>query len=301
MTDFTLPFSIEHPNLKDFVIAKCYEEKRECYKITIPAGKQLEEAIYIKFKSTDDSLDLSLGIELKENASATIIEDWSMEVKSPVIKFTNHIKCLPNSDLKYIVINHSSQKIQMTEKRSSDVANDAKCHIYTYHFGSKKLNSQLTQTASGKGAEINTDIIAKSATNQDLSFKATHEYAKKQGSGEIIMKGIAQDKAMLNFDGLVKINKTAGNSTGYLKQSTLNLSSDTTVRAVPRLKIDTNDVKAGHSAAVRNLNDEDLYYFGARGIKKEMAKKLLITGFLGKELEKIKQHKTAYETIRKLI
>jgi len=115
------------------------------------------------------------------------------------------------------------------------------------------------------------------------------------------MKGIAQDKAILSFDGLVQINKTAGNSTGYLKQETLNLSPNTTVRAVPALKIDTNDVKAGHSATVRNLNDEDLYYFGARGIRKEMAKKLLITGFLGKELKKIRKHKTAYESIKKLI
>lgn len=301
MTDFTLPFIIEHPNLKDFVIAKCYDTKKECYKITIPAGKQLEEAIYIKFKSTGDSMDISLGVELEEGASATIIEDWSMEVKSPTVKFTNHITCQANSNLKYVVLNHSSQKIQMTEKRTSDVADNAKCHIFTYHFGSKKLNSQLTQTASGKGAEINTDIIAKSATDQNLSFNCKHEYAQKQGSGEIIMKGIAQDKAILSFDGLVKINKTAGNSTGYLKQETLNLSPDTTVRAVPALKIDTNDVKAGHSAAIHNLNDEDLYYFGARGIDKEMAKKLLITGFLGKELKKISAHKTAYETIKKLI
>lgn len=301
MTEFKLPFSIEYPSKKDFVLAKCYEEKRECYKLTIPANKQLEEAIYIKLKPTANDLDLKLVIELGEGSSATIIEDWSNEVKSPTIHFEQHIKCQANSNLKYIVLNCSSQKTEMTEKRTSDVASDAKCHIYTYHFGSKKLDSQLTQTASGRNAEINTDIIAKSATDQDLSFNCEHEYAEKQGAGEVGMKGIAQDKAMLSFDGMVNIKQTGGGSAGYLKQETLNLSPNTTVRAVPGLKIDTNDVKAGHSAAVRNLNDEDLYYFGARGIKKEMAKKLLITGFLGKELKKIKEHKTAYETIRKLI
>ncbi len=301
MTDFTLPFSIGYPNKKDFVLAKCYEEKRECYKLTIPANKQLEEAIYIKLKPTTNDLNLKLIIELGEGASATIIEDWSTEVKSPTIRFEQHIKCQPNSDLKYVVLNCSSQKTEMTEKRTSDVATDAKCHIYTYHFGTKKLDSQLTQTTSGNGAEINTDIIAKSATNQDLSFNAEHEYTKKQGSGEIGMKGIAQDKAILSFDGMVTIKKTGSGSAGYLKQETLNLSPNTTVRAVPGLRIDTNDVKAGHSAAIRNLNEEDLYYFGARGIGKEMAKKLLITGFLGKELKKIKQHKTAYESIKKLI
>ncbi|MBU0706198.1 SufD family Fe-S cluster assembly protein [Patescibacteria group bacterium] len=301
MTDFSLPFIIEHPNKRDFVLAKCYEEKQECYKLTIPAGKQLEKAIYIKFKPTTNDLNLNLIIELGKGSSATIIEDWCAEVKSPTIRFGQQIKCHANSNLKYVVLNCSSQETKMTEKRSSDVASDAKCHVYTYHFGSKKLDSRLTQTAYGKGAEINTDIIAKSSADQDLSFNCEHDYAEKMGSGEIGMKGIAQGKAILSFDGLVNIRKTGSGSTGYLKQETLNLSPDTTVMAMPGLKIDTNDVKAGHSAAVRNLSDEDLYYFGARGIEKEMAKKLLITGFLGKELKKIEAHKTAYESIKKLI
>ena len=301
MNEFKLPFTIEYPRKDDFIIAKCYEEKRECYKLTIPKGKQLEDAIYVKFRSSDTPLDLSLGIELEENTCATIIEEWSGDIKAPEIRFTSHIRCRADSDLKYVILNYSSEKSSMKEKRTSDVAGDAKCHIYTYHFGNKKLESRLSQTASGKGARIDTDIIAKSSRTQELNFSCQHEYAEKQGTGEIVMKGIAQDKALLDFDGMVSIRQTGSGSAGYLKQETLNLSPETTVRAVPGLKIDTNDVKAGHSAAVRNLSEEDIYYFGARGIGKETAKSLLITGFLGKELKKIEAYKSAYETVRKLI
>ena len=127
------------------------------------------------------------------------------------------------------------------------------------------------------------------------------DVAARDGSGEIGMKGIAQDKALLNFDGIVNIARTGGGSAGYLQQEALNLSPDTVVKATPGLKIDTNDVKAGHGASVRNLNDEDLYYFAARGIGNAEAKRLLITGFLGKELNKIKAWQPAYDTIRKLI
>lgn len=299
--DFRLPFIIEYPDKSDFIIAKCYETKQECYKLTIPKGKKLEKAIHVKFRASDSPLTLSLGIELREDSSATVIEDWNNEIKSPEISFINHITCQANSDLTYVVLNRSSQKTKMTETRTSDIASDAKCHIYSYHFGSQKLDSRLIQRASGKGAEINTDIIAKATTDRDLSFDCTHRFTEKMGSGEIVMKGIAQGQGALNFDGMVNIQQTGGGSAGYLKQEILNLSPNTTVRAVPALKIDTNDVKAGHSASVRNLNEEDLYYFGARGIEKEMAKKLLITGFLGKELKKIEKHKTAYESIRKLI
>ena len=81
----------------------------------------------------------------------------------------------------------------------------------------------------------------------------------------------------------------------------MNLSQDTVVKSVTGLNIDTNDVKAGHGASIRNLNDEDLYYFGARGIDKDEAKRLLITGFLGAEIQKIQHLTSAYETIKKLI
>ncbi|MFH0837754.1 MAG: SufD family Fe-S cluster assembly protein [Patescibacteria group bacterium] len=301
MTEFKLPFSIEYPNKKDYVLARCYEEKQECYKLTIPTEKQFEKAIYISFKPTTETLHLKLIVEIGKGSSATIIEEWSGEVKSPAIRFEQQIKCCADSNLKYIILNCSSENTKMIEKRTSDVAADAKCHIYTYHFGGKKLESKLTQTASGKRAEINTDIIARSAADQELGFQAEHEYAERMGSGEIGMKGIALANAVLSFDGMVNIRQTGGGSAAYLKQETLNLSPDTTVRAIPALKIDTNDVKAGHSAAVHNLSDEDLYYMGARGIEKEMARKLLITGFLGKEMKKIEGYESAYETIRKLI
>jgi len=301
MNQFSLPFTIKCPENNDFVIAKCYETKKECYKLTITKGKHLLEPIRICFKASHAPLRLSLGIELLEGSAATIIEEWDAGITASEIDFTSHITCQSGAMLNYIVLNGSSNKTKLRETRNSDVAAGAGCHIYTYHFGTKKLESKMIQNASGKGAQINTDIIARSADHQDLSFDCTHRFAEKEGAGEIIMKGIAQESALLSFDGMVNIEQSGGGSAGYLKQETLNLSPSTTVRAVPALKIDTNDVKAGHSAAIRNLNDEDVFYFGARGIDKEMAKKLLITGFLEKELKKIEHHKSAYETVRKLI
>ena len=300
MTKFTVPFIIESES-KDYVLSKCYEAETETYKLTIETGKQLESPIWIKMQPTNDNLDFTLLIEIGENASASIIEDWSLEVKSEDINYKNQITCAPNSELKYVIMNHTSEDTYITEERSSEVAASAKCHIYAYHFGAKKVDSKMIQKTIGPKAEVYTDIVVKTVNKQDLKFNCEHLYAARDTVGEIGMKGIAQDKGMLNFDGMVNIASTGGGSAGYLQQETLNLSPDTVVKATPGLKIDTNDVKAGHGASVRNLNDEDLFYFGARGIGKDEAKRLLITGFFGKEIEKIREFKSVYETIKRLI
>jgi len=298
--EFNLPFNIESEQ-KDYVLSKLYEKKRESYLLKIPTKTQIESPITIRLKPTSNNLNFHLKIHLEKDASATIIEDWNSEVRSPYVKYENTIVCDNDSDLKYVILNTTSPNTNLEIKRTTDIQNNAKCHIHAYHFGSKKVNSSVLQKASGRKSGIHTDIVAKASKKQELSLNTKHLYSGKEGSGEIGMKGIAEDKAILSFDGMVNIARTGGGSASYLNQETLNLSENTMVKAIPGLKIDTNDVKAGHSASIRNLNDEDLYYFGAKGIAKDKAKHLLITGFLEKEIQKIQHLTPAYETIKKLV
>lgn len=300
MNEFHLPFSIESEE-KDYVLSKNYEEKTESYCLKIERNKQLQSPIWIRIKPVDEAVDFKLTVELGEGSSVSIIEDWSSEIRSDDISYQSMLKCAPNSRMTYVALNHTADGAQIRETRNSEIDASASCHIYSYHFGSKKVDSKMQQKTVGQGAEIFTDIVVRGGGRQELNFNCEHLYAAKNGSGDIGMKGIAQEKAMLNFDGIVNIAQTGGGSSGFLNQETLNLSPDTVVKATPGLKIDTNDVKAGHGASVRNLNDEDLYYFGARGISKEEAKRLLITGFLGTEVKKIERFEAAYKTIKTLI
>jgi len=194
MKNFSVPFTIEYPHTKDYILAKCYEKKTESYRLSIPSGKKLLAPIIIIGKPARN-LNLDLTIEI------------------------------------------------------------------------------------GKDAEAVIKILAKASGAQNLNIKALLICDEARSKGEILMKGIATGHANLNFDGLVQIGKKATGCSAYLKQEILNLSPHTTVRAKPGLKIETNDVKAGHSASIRNLNEDDLYYFAARGINTETAKRLLVTGF----------------------
>jgi Fe-S cluster assembly scaffold protein SufB len=53
------------------------------------------------------------------------------------------------------------------------------------------------------------------------------------------------------------------------------------VDAIPGLEIQTNDVKASHSASIARLSSEELFYFAARGIGDRDARRMYLTGFLG--------------------
>lgn len=151
--------------------------------------------------------------------------------------------------------------------------------LISFEEAAKNLNIKF-EIDIGKSAEAVFKILVKTSGTQKLSVNAELICNEAESKGEIVMKGVASDHAHLNFDGLVRIGKKATGSTAHLKQEILNLSAHTSVRAKPGLKIETNDIKASHSASVRNLNEEDLYYFSARGIESKTAKIMLVTGFL---------------------
>jgi Fe-S cluster assembly protein SufB/Fe-S cluster assembly protein SufD len=65
------------------------------------------------------------------------------------------------------------------------------------------------------------------------------------------------------------------------------LSKEARADAIPGLEIETNDVKATHSASVAQINDEELFYLMSRGLSEDSAKKLIIIGFFEPLIERI--------------
>ena len=56
---------------------------------------------------------------------------------------------------------------------------------------------------------------------------------------------------------------------------------------IPGLDIDTNEVKATHSASVAQLDEEQIFYLMARGLPQDEAKKMIVIGFFEPVLSRI--------------
>lgn len=259
----------------------------------------ISDPIRITVSPSAKPIAFSLFIYSHEHSRTTITEDWSESVKSPAIVYYQSTFVEENAVLEHIAVQNLSDESNLMEHRESAVQTGAQLKLITYHFGAKAVKSLIEQGAMGQNATIDSDVISRSDRTQNFEFRTHHIYAAKDGRGEIRMKGIAEGKARLNFDGIIKIKQQGAGTQSFLHQETLNLSRDTTVRATPGLEIGTNDVKAGHGASIRNLNSEDLFYFGSRGIAKDSARRLLVQGFLKKEVAQLSAHADLFETVNR--
>ena len=97
--------------------------------------------------------------------------------------------------------------------------------------------------------------------------------------GHATVKTLLRDEAQSEYFGLIRIEKDTTSSDGHLSHDTMLLSKKAKSKSVPSLEIEANDVKAGHSASVGQVDDEALFYLRSRGLSEEQARELMIDGF----------------------
>jgi Fe-S cluster assembly protein SufD len=148
-------------------------------------------------------------------------------------------------------------------------------------MGTGKITHDLISTVTGDNGESAVDWMFYAKGTEQQTLNVRNVFNGTNGRGEILMRGIAEQKGHAQCRGLIEIGLQGGGTNTYLTQEVLMLDPTSKVDAIPSLEIKTNDVKASHSATVARVTEEDLFYFGARGIDPQEARRMFVLGFLG--------------------
>ncbi|KAL6979839.1 Protein abci7, chloroplastic [Sarracenia purpurea var. burkii] len=115
---------------------------------------------------------------------------------------------------------------------------------------------------------------------------------------------VAHSLGQAVFDGNIKVNRYAQQAdAGQLTRSLL-LEPRATVNVKPNLQIIADDVKCSHGAAISDLEENQLFYFQARGVDLQTARRALIFSFGAEVIERLPQtyvQKKVENRIKKLL
>ncbi|WOL02120.1 protein ABCI7, chloroplastic [Canna indica] len=98
------------------------------------------------------------------------------------------------------------------------------------------------------------------------------------------------------FDGNVRVNRFAQQTDAGQLTRTLLLAPRATANVKPNLQIVANDVKCSHGAAISDLEEDQLFYFQARGIDLKTARDALVFSFGAEVISRI-----PFEPIKKSV
>jgi len=132
-----------------------------------------------------------------------------------------------------------------------------------------------------EGAEARIQGLFFGRGTQTMKLDVRTEHRGRNSQARTKIRGVLTDSANAQFNGLIAINETAGQSNSFLEEHVLLLGPHATSDAKPNLEIAAPDVKCSHAATTGQIDDELLFYVMSRGLSKPAAARLIVEGFLG--------------------
>jgi len=120
--------------------------------------------------------------------------------------------------------------------------------------------------------------LAAKGQNQDVGAKVYH--VAPHTTSIISSKSISLDGGITTYRGLVKISKSAHHSKSNVNCDALMTDNVSASNTVPYIEVSAKDCDIAHEATCGKLSEESLFYLMSRGLKKEQAMQMLVSGFI---------------------
>lgn len=114
--------------------------------------------------------------------------------------------------------------------------------------------------------------------NQDTGSKVIH--IGKDTSSTIVSKSISKGGGTTTYRGQVSVVKNATGATSHVVCNALMLDNNSISKTIPYMDIKEDSSTISHEANVGKINEEDLFYLMSRGLNKEEATNIIVSGFI---------------------
>jgi FeS assembly protein SufD len=267
--------------------------------IYIPKNISLDDPLRIISSLTDDGTSsISQNIIIADvGAKATVVQ----EVYSPLYNSRRQDKkedSIKSQDIQQayfeLVQCHLGQSAHLDmvslqsmagqtvnfSNRKAFVGRDAKMSWYLGLFGGQlsRYKTDSIMKEPGSAAEDLEIIFGIEEQSFDVTSNLIHN--GQNSRGRVLVKSVMKDSSKSLFKGMIKIGKHAKASESYLAGHAILLDKGAKSDAIPGLEIETNEVRATHSASVAQLDEAQIFYLMSRGLSREMAKREIVSGFL---------------------
>ncbi|HYM80443.1 MAG TPA: Fe-S cluster assembly protein SufB [Candidatus Limnocylindria bacterium] len=252
--------------------------------IYVPKGVQVEVPLQAYFRiNTKDMgqfertliiVDEGAWVHYVEGCTAPIYASDSLH--SAVVE----IIVKPNARCRYTTIQNWSNNVYNLVTKRAVAYRDATMEWVDGNLGSKLTMKypSVYLVEPGAKAEILSIAFAGKGQHQDAGGKVVH--AAPNTSSKIVSKSISKDGGRAGYRGLVKVAKGAVDCRSNVNCDALILDEESRSDTYPYMEIEEDRVTIGHEATVSKIGDEQLFYLQSRGIGKEEAAAMIVSGFI---------------------
>jgi Fe-S cluster assembly protein SufD len=261
--------------------------------VYVPRGVALEAPISLESVQarTGTLLSQRTLVVLEEGARAEVWEQYlsgDAELNG-VFNAVTELVVGGGAHLRYVCGQALSERSWIFGAQRAEVGRDAGLDWVALGFGSARGRVRMETRLGGEGAEARVTGAYATHARQHIDFDTTQEHAAPNTTSDLAFRGVLTGRSSAVWRGNIIVDPGAQKTDAFQESRNLLLSKRAHADAIPGLEIQANDVRCTHAAAVAQLDPEQLFYLRSRGLKLEVARRLVIEGFLSALVERFEE------------
>ena len=258
--------------------------------VRVPRGKAFATPVVITRTVTKSGVLATprIVIDAAEDSEVTVVErfvsaDGIDSLVLPVVEMA----AAQSARITYLAINELGNGTWQIAHQQSLGERDSTTRIYTIALGGDYARVRTEARLVGTGATTQQVALYFADGNQMHDFRTLQTHVAPRTYSDLLFKGAVADTSKSVYTGLIRIEKDANGAQAYQTNRNLTLSEGAWAESVPNLEIETNDVKCSHASTVGPIDEDQRFYLESRGIRPEVAERLVVLGFFNEVIERM--------------
>lgn len=193
--------------------------------------------------------------------------------------------------LDYVAVQQWSLATTAMHLNSTSVSRGAECLGMQVNLGGGFVRNENDSRMEGEGARSDMLSVNISAGDQMIDQRTFQDHAQPGAASDLLYQNALTGKGRTVFSGVIRVQPGAHRTDAYQKVRNIMLGDEAEANSMPGLEIEADDVRCTHGATTSEVDDRELFYLRARGIRPDQAKQLLVMGFFNTVLERLPDEK----------
>ncbi len=169
----------------------------------------------------------------------------------------------------------------------AEVGRDADIRTLAIGFGADLSRAEAETILAQPGGFSEMLGIFFADGEQHFDHRTLQDHVAPNCRSDLLYKGALRDRSRAVYSGWVHVRPDAQKTNAMQTNRNIVLSEDAKADSIPNLEIEANDVRCGHAASVGPVDEEAIFYLQSRGITREDAERLIVSGFFQEVLDRV--------------
>ncbi len=190
--------------------------------------------------------------------------------------------------VRYVSIQEWGAGVTHLGVQRAQVGRDAEFRSLAIGFGADLARAEAETVLDAPGGFSEMLGVFFADGEQHFDHRSLQDHVAPNCTSDLLYKGALRDHSRAVYSGWVHVRPDAQKTNAMQTSRNIVLSEHAKADAIPNLEIEANDVRCGHAASVGPVDEEAVFYFMSRGIPRDEAERLIVSGFFQEVLDRVR-------------